>query len=304
MRQAYDYTSWSKYVLRAKIGNSCHFPDKDFILEIVDNDLPFHFYATNFLHNESPYFIVGFNGAMSHRSIDTIPPFFSFKNIAKATNLPLLSVSDSTLYLNKTLTLSWYAGNHKITNMQKNIARVIEDFAYKYNKIPILCGGSGGGFASLAISSLLDIENIVLAWNPQTDITKYYKRFVRSYIQSAYPYFKNDIFEEFIQFYKKNELLYELTEIELSNKSQVLYLQNKSDNHTEIHAMPFLKKHNFLKLEENIFYKKRYYMLLAEWGSGHVPPPPKTINFILNKIHSFGNLKNIIPDIKIELKKN
>lgn len=301
MKTKFNYENWADEVVFSSNYDDFEFLDKDYVLELAIEEAFLHFFSFNFIDNDCPYFIVGFSGAMSNRSVNALPPFFSFKGISKSTNIPLLSVSDFTLYLNKNLKLSWYLGCYKSQNFQKIIARVIESFSKKYNKTPILCGGSGGGFASLAISSLLEIKNVAFVWNPQTDITKYYKRFVLDYIKTAFPHINHNEIREFSKYASDNDILYSLINgYSLSEKSTVLYLQNESDNHTEIHAFPFIEKYNF-SLLNNYYIRDNYYVLVAQWGDGHVAPSQQLINYILKEISKDNCMDNIIFNLNILL---
>lgn len=298
MMPRYDYIHWTSHLIREEDVIDVNFPNEDFILEITKNELPLHFYISNFLENKSSCFLVGFSGAMANRNANTYPPFFSFRNTSNSINMPLLSVSDPTMSLNDSLQLGWYAGNNKNVHLQKEIAKVIDHIARKYDKTPILCGGSGGGFASLAISSLLTVENYAFVWNPQTDITKYYKRFVLSYINTAYPENTGNKIRNFMKFCQKREVIFNLSDMVLSTKTKAIFLQNKSDSHAETHAMPFLKKQCFELISDDFFKKNQYHVVFDNWGEGHVAPSLKAINYILTEINNRTSILDIIVDIR------
>ncbi len=272
----------------------------NFILEIINKDVPLHFLFNGF--NVKKNFLVGFSGALSKRTESMEPPFFTFLNLAKEINAPSILIADPTLYLSKDLNLAWYAGNEKYIKLQQDIASIINKAANYFNLLPVLTGGSGGGFASLAISSYLNIEHSVFIWNPQTSISKYYKRFVDEYINIAFPEYRGLSLDKAFKLIHSKGVLTEVITKPLNNKAKLLYIQNYSDNHRATHTEPFLKSHKFHKEVINnhsINYKltNSKFVLLANWGEGHIEPPKIVICYILNELMKGNEISNITNNI-------
>ena len=264
------------------------------LIEIKNLGKPIHLLVGGLHHNKN--FLVGLGGAISNRSKGMTPPYFSFLNIANHINSGYILVSDSTLYTDEELKIGWYAGSENNLNFQKNIALIIDLFAKYYDSRPTLTGGSGGGFAALAISSLLNVHNNVFVWNPQTNITRYAKKFVNEFLEAAFPsYIKEDLDESFTSI-KSLGIISDITSMGFNEQSEVVYLQNNSDWHTAVHTQPLLDNHDgFVKFKTD--YYERYIcddnfnLLIANWGQGHQSPPKSIIEFILEKLIKDHNAK-------------
>src|SRR5690554_6790937 len=89
-------------------------------------------------------------------------PFFSFSGIASEIRIPLISFSDPSLMLNADLRLGWHLGNYLIPDYKDKVARFLDALSVSLDKKIILAGGSGGGFAALNISNLMDNKKSVM----------------------------------------------------------------------------------------------------------------------------------------------
>lgn len=261
------------------------------------NDLTsiLNFYIKNFdriSSRKNKKLLVGFGGALSSRNAQMAGPFFSFMNIASDLDMPLLSFSDSSLYLDKEIKLSWYTGGTNYRKKQVHIAQIIETICKLYDLEPILCGGSGGGFASLAISALLKIEHSCLVWNPQTSIQKYFNRYVDDYIKICYPNFKSrSRITQFNQI-EKYGIIHDVTVIPTNPRVKLFYLQNITDEfHVENHCLPFIKEQKFSKTQDSdirIGFKyikdQNQLVLGCNWGKGHIPPDKSLLLFVLQSM--------------------
>lgn len=245
-------------------------------------------------------FLVSFGGALITKGS---APYFSFNKISDDLNCPLVAISDPTLYLNDSIRLSWYSGNIHFLNLQKKIAEIIQFIATCYNKKPILTGGSGGGFASLAISSHLDIPNTCFVWNPQTNIKKYYKKYVIEYISTAFPNFTSKNIDTQFKRINQYKIISDLTLTPLNTLTDILFLQNSTDTfHLENHCMPFIKSHFLQKLdnERQTLYSdmKNKYIYIGEWGIGHIPPSRSSLLVLLKTLLQNIPVSNITLQIK------
>jgi hypothetical protein len=117
--------------------------------------------------------LVLFHGAL-RRERASLPSLAGY-SVATELGLPTVTVSDPTLDLDARMTLGWYLGNRHC-DLPAEIAGELMALCRErgYSSI-LLCGSSGGGFGALATACHLDgVNTRVLAFNPQTDITRYY----------------------------------------------------------------------------------------------------------------------------------
>lgn len=233
--------------------------------------------------SDESHFLVVFNGAVK-RGKGIYPPFFSGVNLASETSLPVVSIADPTLGMDDNITLGWYGGNNNINSLQSLIVCLIDGLARKLNSMPILVGGSGGGFASLATLSKLTSGKAVV-WNPQTDIKKYYKPTYDTYKSVAFFGQENNIKEKVFV----NELMAD------DGEKTVIYLQNKNDSfHIESHARPFFKKS---LINPDLFGFQRdstFVYIMGDWrGGGHVSPPAMALISIVNILNNNLSLDEV-----------
>ncbi|UYV18046.1 hypothetical protein K1Y77_11165 [Halomonas qaidamensis] len=214
-------------------------------------------------------------------------PFFSGIKFSERAKLPLIAVADPSIRRSLDLSLAWYAGSLERPTLQNSLSDFVGKISFNSFSPPILFGGSGGGFAALAVKSLVSNTPChALVWNPQTSITEYNKKFVDSYIStcfldgksqgknvSAYEILEaNNIVHDLASFpYKSNEM-----------GGKVLYLQSKSDGfHVEHHLKKFIDV-NFLscckdkslnsQFEEYISSDKSISVRLGPFSDGHSAP--------------------------------
>lgn len=284
----FDFERWDADIHEANSVNeidlSWFAQNSRSLIEVQNPGSPLHVLVGNLEIGKS--LIVGFSGALSKRNQNIKPPFFSFLSLAKDLNLPFLLISDPSLYHSNDLKLGWYAGNHKYLNLQSDIASLIDKVSTEYQLTPILSGGSGGGFASLAVSTLMTVKHKVFVWNPQTSIKKYYPRFVREYVYSSFPTLKGSDIENAFEYLDSQDIITDVTKKVLNDSAEILYIQNYSDTHTVTHATPFIEGQG-LTIDENstipnlFSTNSKAYVLIADWGEGHIEPSREVIKSIL-----------------------
>lgn len=235
---------------------------------------------------KSPVVLVCFSGAISSR-IGKSAPFFSGTGIAKRLDVPIISVADPTLSLSHELSLSWYLGNHEVHELPSRISKLLDVFAEVTGARLILFGGSGGGFASLLILSLLKSANAsAFVCNPQITISNYPAPLVKRFLTIAFPCVPTS--EDLRNWLDTTGVPHDLNyhDLLLTTKKSILYIQNKSDSHTESHARPFLENFKLrkkisaevVKCSKNIAYWE------GSWGVGHVVPPLHVIESALKQL--------------------
>jgi hypothetical protein len=248
-------------------------------------------------NNDSLYCLIGLSGAISNRAVvKSRPPFFSGRGIATELSLPLISISDPSLSLNETLPLGWYAGNNDERLLLNIISHIIDKIMSCHDLHPLLFGGSGGGYAALALSHLLSCESTTMAWNAQTSIGKYVPSHVLHYLDSAFPELSQEIKKAEVlvgqeqkeciaDLLDRTGILHSLWGMPRPAQAKVLYLQNESDWHVSAHAKPYLEGSNWQRLGPSSFSQGKDVALhMGNWGPGHATPPKDVI------VHALGQL--------------
>jgi len=247
---------------------------------------------------KSRAFLVVFSGAVSEQARDTASaPFFSGIGLAGTTRLPLLSVSDPTLALNRDLTLAWYAGNSSAPDLLDIVARNIDQVATATGLLPVLVGGSGGGFAALNIIARLQSQATAVVWNPQTSIGAYYAAAGHKYLETAYPELSipadaansqaqlQDFLDQNIETGR-----HRLPQINtIDPRHSIIFLQNRSDVfHMSKHAGPWLNNIKFRAIGPNTFQSPQgnIQLFIGDWGKGHAVPPSVFLRKLVSRINA------------------
>lgn len=246
--------------------------------------------------------LVCFSGALSSRE-GTSAPFFSGLEMAKRLDIPVISVSDPTLGRSHELSLGWYAGHDSFIDLPNRIASLLDSFVERTGVRLILMGGSGGGFASLLVLSLLQTSHAsAFVWNPQTSLARYAIRPVKRFLDVAFPALADS--SDVKKALDISGVLYNLDSCvpAMTGKRHILYLQNKSDWHTKAHALPFLKQFGAgVKVSEEVFsFNTHLAYWEGDWGDGHVAPSKDIIAAGLAALLSGGKPL----DVALELRKN
>lgn len=248
--------------------------------------------------NKKDYCVVCFNGALTTQVASCSPPYFSGLGISANSNLPIISISDPTLYLSSGLKLAWYAGNCHERNLQVVLSSIISHVCLVHGLCPIFLGGSGGGFSALVQALLFKYQSFALVWNPQTAIENYQNEAVMDFLENAFPdEYKNNVFSEgssnnyeVFSRLSRTGVLHNLCDVDFPAKSKVIYLQNKNDWHVALHAKPYLSKKKILRLgNANFVSGENVFFHFGDWGACHEGPPSKFIEDLLidiSKNHS------------------
>ncbi|QHH93485.1 hypothetical protein FPL18_06380 [Acinetobacter gyllenbergii] len=322
---AADYSKWGSDIYKIKYMDLPNFEKVNNGVYVIDlGGISLDILLQGFSESKNAYCLVVFSGALSKKGI---PPFFSGVTLAREVGVPLISISDPSLSLSEDLMLAWYAGNQLELNLPSKIAKILDNIFQKLEVKPILMGGSGGGFASLLQTSLLETPVKTIVWNPQTNISKYHINHVFKYLKICFPNFKDEIISyEKMDVLNQNIKLLELVhKIGLINdvydikKKDVLFLQNIKDNyHIKNHLYPFFKSEKgFKRNGVNSFVNSHDLALhIGAWGEGHIPPYKEIIVNTLKSIikgksnkdisstlsMSYSN-KSYIPNFSIEKSK-
>ena len=227
------------------------------------------------------------SGAISARGTKK-GPFFTGKNIAKKDNIPMISVADPMLDIAPELSIAWYTGGPD-GNVMTNIQSVLMAVHRYQSQELILIGGSGGGFAALALGRGLRNRCSVIAWNPQTDIYKYSERFVKSYLREIFGFAHSTLrsadWANYCRPRTKKILSTDILSDEtLTAPRRLLYLQNSSDWHRATHLNPLWLLTNETEVEEGSNrIDSQHLVEVREFAVGHEPPSSTLIASIINQ---------------------
>lgn len=216
--------------------------------------------------DRSKTLLVVFHGALEHYAL---LPIFSGAQVTSDLDVARVSFTDPSLYLSPTLPLAWFAGSYAQPDLQTAISLLVRKLARSVGATRIIFfGSSGGGFASLIQAATNPGSTAVVA-NAQTDILRYHQQHVRNYLQLAW----NDDRDKFIESVEFSALR---AFRESENRPKVVYMQNSTDTfHIEGHLNPFL---NSCQVASDA------YLLVGNWGQGHVPPPKNIMHGALQAV--------------------
>lgn len=187
-----------------------------------------------------------------------------------------LYISDPSLHCHDDLGIGWYVGNNQI-NLSKKIAALVADIAQRQGfclSDVIFYGSSGGAFASLQIQLEL-ADTTVVAINPQTRITAFKSRHVKTFLDRMFDGLSPGDIDNFLA-----PRISLLTNADLFKKRKIVYAQNLLDEHHYTdHFLPFM---NALSLDERDGYSSQFL---------------KTIFFENEGGHGSGESKDIFPKL-------
>lgn len=240
---------------------------------------------------------VFFSGAVQRDG--TQPPFFSGSNLAREKGLPLVSIADPTLNLSESLGIGWYTGGAKM-GFQQALTQFLCALHATFPRGITLVGGSAGGFASLYYASRVQCGAFV--WNPQVDLLRYGSWAVRQYLEAALDdtswRSNTDVPINEVTPIAYDAALAALREAGIDSSagpsstiSRLLYLQNQSDQHLQLHAEPYYKENSFYEAGNGLYLADNAAILVGNFSAGHRAPGRETIISGLNlAINGTSNL--------------
>ncbi|MGH7183771.1 MAG: hypothetical protein ACREJN_17595, partial [Nitrospiraceae bacterium] len=234
-------------------------------------------------------------------------PFFTGLGVTNSIASSRFIPSDPVLAIDASLSLAWHFGCEGIRLQAITVSIVKKLQTILFAPRVVAWGSSGGGFAAIRVAK--EIQNsIALPWNPQTDIMKYVRDPVNSYLRAAFPNIASDCSlpsgrgqfpslctDEFADGYQ----------------GRILYLQERTDWHVRAHLKPFLasfceKAGSNITGSSNFsgFVTDQLYLHLDHWGDGHASPSKDVISKVLlllsdvtTNIRNRENLTGIPSDV-------
>lgn len=246
-------------------------------------------YATHDLTSADRFLPIFFNGAVTTRENKT-GPFFSGLGIAKELSLPSLLIADPTIDLDSSINLAWYSGSKNNPHLIETIAAFLDTLAERLGVTPILIGGSGGGFAALAINASMKKTAKAFVWNPQTDFLRYVPQFVHRYLEIGWGRNSEANIDpaEMKSFVEGLDLKSSLEEYGVPT-NELLVVQNSSDWHSQGHAAPLIRFYHMDSTVDGVFSSKpNQLVVFGDWGDGHIPPPAEVITKTISMLCQGG----------------
>ena len=232
------------------------------------------------LENTSPdclpdakFFLVGFSGAMTNRAAVTAP-LFSGIALSRFLKMPLLAFADPVVSASSAVPLGWYAGGQGGICHPRNVACVIDHVSRVIGRIPLIIGGSGGGFAAISVMRYMSMPVRGFVWNPQTRIDQYNPELVRMYTRAAFPKADTALTDQ--QILVASGVDQDVRSASYAHPSCLVYLQNDSDSHhLADHMKPFISKSGRWHEHDaatRISRERRIIISTGNWGDGHAVP--------------------------------
>ncbi len=239
--------------------------------------------------------LVCFGAAVFGREKE-IPPFFSGISIGKSCGLPMIAVADPTVTRANNISLAWYAGNDQSPQLAREIADRLDELADACGARFLLIGGSGGGFAALAVLGLLRTEASAIVWNAQTSISKYHIAYAHRYVLSAFPELSRKARIDRLSAIKTTPaqlancleeagVLHDLTRVAPTHHHPALFLLNQSDDHhLDRHLKPLLSARQAAWGTPTCARDSSGLVAwTGNWGEGHAPLPAPFIEQLIGE---------------------
>lgn len=183
---------------------------------------------------DSRTLVVALHGALN-REVYSLPRF-EWRATLEHRAESLMFLSDTAIEPGNDLKLAWYTGDAS-DDLTVRYAALVQRVAAQCGAEQIVfLGFSGGGFAALALATLLE-GSMALAFSPQVAIGSYYRVFADAYADVLFPEFSSfDAVESALG--PRLSLLERYKDVQVS--ANFLYVQNSGDaHHMNNHYRPF-----------------------------------------------------------------
>jgi len=269
-----DYTAWHRPVFS--------YPSVQAFLSTQGIENGIHAIIANghrvdflFRKKTSDSLLVVFGGAAPQRPLNK-PPFFSGVALSENVSCSVMAINDPSLYLDDQIAIAWYAGSKDLP-LQSILPAIIDKVVSTCASRTIMTGGSGGGFASLYYATETAQPSIAVVSNPQTNITKYDRQSVECFARVCFDWHEGNVESAF------SGITYDLVKHYSEKKAPTIFLQNSADWHVRAHAIPFLRAYG-LDWTGRDLTAEGLYLLVGNWGNGHIPAPKGLITDIINQL--------------------
>ncbi|WP_309081945.1 hypothetical protein [Zhihengliuella sp.] len=217
-------------------------------------------------------------------------PFFSGLGIAGGLDMPVVAVADPGVDVDAAVNLAWYTGRLQ-DGFQAELASVLGGLAERAGRPLLLVGGSGAGFASLALMEELAERASGLVWNAQTDALRYHPGPVRTYLSKvlglASSVYTGPDWIQSVEARINGRIQTRLDGAAAVGASAgLLYLQNWSDWHRENHLEPWLEGAEWDRQDgpghARVFSRdESHAVAVADFAEGHLPPDAELLSELI-----------------------
>ncbi|WP_277454743.1 DUF6270 domain-containing protein [Janibacter sp. DB-40] len=207
-------------------------------------------------------------------------PFLSGMSLGPTLDTPYIALGDPTLDLSPDLLLGWYAGRAG-QGLQTDLAALLDGIAARVAREPLLIGGSGGGFAAMVLSELMQGPASALVWNPQTDILDYLPS-IAQYLAVSLSISIDEAAgmprAEAAAALRAGGIVHQLPAQDTHHlrARRLLYLQNDADWHVKSHLSPLLDRLDLTQLHPGRWAssdgERRHVVRVDHLAEGHNPP--------------------------------
>lgn len=252
-----------------------------------------------------PVVVVCFGAAISGRD-KKIPPFFSGISIGKSCGLPMIAIADPTVTRANNINLAWYAGNDQSPQLMHEIAGRLDELADARGSRLLLIGGSGGGFAALAVLGLLRTQASAIVWNAQTSISEYHIAYAHRYVLTAFPELSRKAGidrlsaakttpDQLASCLQEAGVLHDLTRVAPVHHHPALFLLNESDDHhLDRHLKPLLSARQATWANSSCARDSSGLVAwIGNWGEGHAPPPAPFIEQLIGELSKGATVSEV-----------
>lgn len=219
-------------------------------------------------------------------------PRFEWLASLEARTENLMFLADTALEPFDDLELAWFTGNAG-DDLTRRYADLVGKAAEQLGADKVLfLGGSGGGFASLALASHAPGSR-VLVFNPQINIQKYWIKSVRQYADHLFPEFEST--NQIGKLGGRTNMAARFA-AQSTPKNQIIYVQNDDDSHhVENHLRPFAATFG-MQPESGIDKNGIIRLIVEHFASGHNMPYRKVLNPFVNlALANWGASLNLGP---------
>jgi pimeloyl-ACP methyl ester carboxylesterase len=210
----------------------------------------------------------------------------------------LMFLSDTALEPFDELELAWFTGD-ATDDLTRRYADLVNRAAEQLGADKVLfLGGSGGGFASLALASRYPGSR-ALVFNPQTNIQKYWLKSVRKYADHLFPQFES--LNQLNQLSSRTNMVARYA-TDPAPETQIIYVQNDDDpHHVESHLLPFAATFG-MQPESGISRDGNIKIVVDHFASGHNMPYRTVLNpFVDFALANWGASLDLGPHATADL---
>lgn len=211
--------------------------------------------------------IIALHGALVRNDVEL--PRFEWLGALSVRPEHQLYLADTVLNHSEKLTLGWFIGSES-DDLTLKIANYINHIRSQLGiKKIVFVGSSGGGYASLAISTYVR-NSTVVCFTPQTNVWKFTDLHAEYLNTEAFP-----SYESIASIHETGPTRFSLIERykTLPRKNKFIYINNTGDiDHTAKHFKTFAQSMG-VRLPNGRTFDQSGRFISFHYGDGHVPPP-------------------------------